>query len=149
MSWKSYPDESGWVENELVVNDRPGYAGNPDESGYLLQGGFATRHGWKKIQIPNSKQKSNSKIHKTQEETKGETLASEKFLSTGEEAVSPISGCDAQACKEHMPAPPDEGGRHGVFVNRTNQKTSTVPRHPIINDYLARKICRDLHIPEP
>lgn len=42
-----------------------------------------------------------------------------------------------------------EGGRHTVFVNRTNQKTSTVPRHSVINDYLARKICRDLHIPEP
>lgn len=42
-----------------------------------------------------------------------------------------------------------EGGRHSVYVNRTMRKSSTVPRHREINDYLARKICRDLEIPEP
>jgi mRNA interferase HicA len=42
-----------------------------------------------------------------------------------------------------------EGGSHSVYVNRTARKTSTVPRHREINDYLARKICRDLDIPEP
>jgi mRNA interferase HicA len=42
-----------------------------------------------------------------------------------------------------------EGGRHSVFVNRAKRKTSTVPRHQEINDFLARKICRDLDIPEP
>jgi len=41
-----------------------------------------------------------------------------------------------------------EGGRHSVYVNRTARKTSTVPRHREINDYLARKICKDLEIPE-
>jgi predicted RNA binding protein YcfA (HicA-like mRNA interferase family) len=41
-----------------------------------------------------------------------------------------------------------EGGRHSVYVNRAKQKTSAVPRHSEINDYLARKICRDLEIPE-
>jgi mRNA interferase HicA len=33
-----------------------------------------------------------------------------------------------------------EGGNHSVYVNRAKQKTSTVPRHREINDYLARKI---------
>jgi predicted RNA binding protein YcfA (HicA-like mRNA interferase family) len=41
-----------------------------------------------------------------------------------------------------------EGGSHSVFVNRAARKTSTVPRHREINDFLARKICRDLEIPE-
>ena len=42
-----------------------------------------------------------------------------------------------------------EGGSHSVFVNRAARKTSTVPRHREINDYLARKICRDLEVPLP
>ena len=40
-----------------------------------------------------------------------------------------------------------EAGRHSVFVNRTNRKVSTVPRHSEIKDFLALKICRDLEIP--
>ncbi|MEO6666610.1 MAG: type II toxin-antitoxin system HicA family toxin [Nitrospiria bacterium] len=42
-----------------------------------------------------------------------------------------------------------EGGSHSVYVNRTAQKTSTIPRHREVNDFLARKICRDLQTPEP
>ena len=42
-----------------------------------------------------------------------------------------------------------EGGSHSVYVNRAARKTSTVPRHREINDYLARKICRDLEVPAP
>ena len=42
-----------------------------------------------------------------------------------------------------------EGGRHSVYVNRASGKSSTVPRHREINDFLARKICRDLEIPMP
>ena len=42
-----------------------------------------------------------------------------------------------------------EGGRHSVFVNRGANRVSTVPRHREINDFLARKICRDLQIPTP
>lgn len=42
-----------------------------------------------------------------------------------------------------------EGGSHTVYVNRTAGKTSTVPRHREINDFLARKICRDLEVPAP
>ena len=42
-----------------------------------------------------------------------------------------------------------EGGRHTVYVNPSQKKVSAVPRHTEINDILARKICRDLQIPEP
>jgi mRNA interferase HicA len=42
-----------------------------------------------------------------------------------------------------------EGSRHSVFHNPREMVTSTVPRHTEINDYLARKICRDLRIPMP
>ena len=40
-----------------------------------------------------------------------------------------------------------EGGSHSVYVNRAAQKATTVPRHREINDFLARKICKDLEIP--
>jgi mRNA interferase HicA len=42
-----------------------------------------------------------------------------------------------------------EGGNHTVYVNRSAHKASTIPRHREINDFLARKICRDLQVPEP
>jgi predicted RNA binding protein YcfA (HicA-like mRNA interferase family) len=42
-----------------------------------------------------------------------------------------------------------EGGNHSVYVNRTSRKTSTVPRHRNINDFLVRKICRDLDVSDP
>ncbi len=42
-----------------------------------------------------------------------------------------------------------EGANHSVYVNRAVRKTPTVPRHREINDFLARKICRDLEVPEP
>jgi mRNA interferase HicA len=41
-----------------------------------------------------------------------------------------------------------EGGKHSVFVNRKTAKVSTIPRHREIFEHLARKICRDLEIPE-
>ena len=41
-----------------------------------------------------------------------------------------------------------EGGNHTIYVNRAARKSSSVPRHREINEYLARKICRDLQIPE-
>jgi len=40
-----------------------------------------------------------------------------------------------------------EGANHTVYVNRAARKTSTVPRHREINDYLAHKICKDLDVP--
>ncbi|NGZ60286.1 MAG: addiction module toxin, HicA family [Nitrospira sp. LK265] len=42
-----------------------------------------------------------------------------------------------------------EGGNHSVYVNRAAAKTSTVPRHREINDFLAQKICKDLEVPKP
>jgi predicted RNA binding protein YcfA (HicA-like mRNA interferase family) len=42
-----------------------------------------------------------------------------------------------------------EGSAHSVFANRKVQKVTTVPRHREINDFLARRICKDLEIPEP
>jgi hypothetical protein len=34
-------------------------------------------------------------------------------------------------------------------VNRATRKATAMPRHREINDFLARKICRDLEIPAP
>jgi predicted RNA binding protein YcfA (HicA-like mRNA interferase family) len=42
-----------------------------------------------------------------------------------------------------------EGSNHTVYVNRVAQQSSAVPRPREINDFLARKICRDLQVPEP
>ncbi len=42
-----------------------------------------------------------------------------------------------------------EGARHSWWHNTTLNIRSAVPRHNEINKHLARKICRDLGIPEP
>lgn len=42
-----------------------------------------------------------------------------------------------------------EGGSHSVYLNPEKRRVSTVPRHREVNDFLARKICRDLEIAEP
>jgi mRNA interferase HicA len=42
-----------------------------------------------------------------------------------------------------------EGKKHTVYVNRPAQKTSTVPRHREVDEFLAQKICKDLQVPEP
>ena len=42
-----------------------------------------------------------------------------------------------------------EGGKHSIFFNPANNQTTAIPRHREIDDFLARKICRDLGIPEP
>jgi len=42
-----------------------------------------------------------------------------------------------------------EGGNHSIYVNRRARKSSSVPRHREIDEFLARKICRDLEIPMP
>lgn len=42
-----------------------------------------------------------------------------------------------------------EGSKHTIFFNPYSRKTSTIPRHNEIVNVLARKICRDLEIPEP
>ena len=42
-----------------------------------------------------------------------------------------------------------EGGRHSVYVNLANRRTTAVPRHNEVGEHLAKKICRDLEIPAP
>ncbi len=42
-----------------------------------------------------------------------------------------------------------EGSKHSVYFNPQNNQTSAIPRHRELNDFLARKICRDLGILEP
>jgi mRNA interferase HicA len=42
-----------------------------------------------------------------------------------------------------------EGSNHTVYMNPANRQASTVPRHREINEFLARKICRDLGISQP
>jgi hypothetical protein len=42
-----------------------------------------------------------------------------------------------------------EGSNHSVYLNESKRKVSTIPRHREIDEYLARKICRDLEIPRP
>ena len=42
-----------------------------------------------------------------------------------------------------------EGGRHSVYFNSVDNTTSAIPRHNEINEFLARRICRDLGIPSP
>jgi predicted RNA binding protein YcfA (HicA-like mRNA interferase family) len=41
-----------------------------------------------------------------------------------------------------------EGGKHSVYYHPENAQTSAIPRHREINEFLARKICRDLGVPE-
>jgi predicted RNA binding protein YcfA (HicA-like mRNA interferase family) len=42
-----------------------------------------------------------------------------------------------------------EGGRHSIFKHILSGKTSSVPRHVEVDDFLAKKICNDLGIPKP
>ena len=42
-----------------------------------------------------------------------------------------------------------EGGNHTIYINLQSHRSSAVPRHREINDFLARKICDDLQIPRP
>jgi len=42
-----------------------------------------------------------------------------------------------------------EGSDHSWWGSAANNRRSALPRHTEINRFLARKICRDLGIPEP
>ncbi|MFA5831679.1 MAG: type II toxin-antitoxin system HicA family toxin [Candidatus Paceibacterota bacterium] len=39
-----------------------------------------------------------------------------------------------------------EGAKHSLFFNIETRKSSTIPRHSEINDFLCKKICKDLGI---
>lgn len=41
------------------------------------------------------------------------------------------------------------GAKHDIFKNHTNQKQTTVPRHPNIERNLCKAICKQLEIPQP
>lgn len=41
-----------------------------------------------------------------------------------------------------------EGGNHTLFRNTANKKAVPLPRHQEIGDILAKRICRQLEIPE-
>ena len=41
-----------------------------------------------------------------------------------------------------------EGAKHSVYFNPDTRRISTVPRHAEINNFLAKKICHDLGVPE-
>jgi predicted RNA binding protein YcfA (HicA-like mRNA interferase family) len=40
-----------------------------------------------------------------------------------------------------------EGSKHTVYLNPKFHRVSTIPRHNEINDFLVKKICKDLEIP--
>ena len=42
-----------------------------------------------------------------------------------------------------------EGANHTIYVNPLSQRVSAIPRHSEINNFLARKICRDLQVLDP
>jgi len=42
-----------------------------------------------------------------------------------------------------------EGGEHTVYVNRKEKKVTTIPRLKEIDEYLSRKICKDLGVKAP
>ena len=42
-----------------------------------------------------------------------------------------------------------EGGKHSIFANPKNNRTTVVPRHREIDDFLVYKICKDLGIDLP
>jgi mRNA interferase HicA len=55
-----------------------------------------------------------------------------------------IRHLEQQGCRELR-----EGSKHTIYLNPLKKKVSAVARHTEINAILARKICRDLEIPEP
>lgn len=42
-----------------------------------------------------------------------------------------------------------EGARHSIFCNVVTSRTSSVPRHTEIDEFLSKKICLDLGVDLP
>ena len=42
-----------------------------------------------------------------------------------------------------------EGGNDSWWINPEKKRRSAIPRHSEIDDYLERKICKDLDVPKP
>ena len=47
-----------------------------------------------------------------------------------------IRHLERQGCEFHR-----EGSNHTIYINRNARRSSAVPRHREVNDFLARKIC--------
>lgn len=41
-----------------------------------------------------------------------------------------------------------EGSRHSIWSNSRRDRRTAIPRHNEIGDLLAKKICRDLDVPD-
>ncbi len=41
-----------------------------------------------------------------------------------------------------------EGANHSIFMNPTNGKQTTVPRHPELDELMCKMICKQLEIPK-
>jgi mRNA interferase HicA len=39
-----------------------------------------------------------------------------------------------------------EGKRHSIYYNPISGRTSAIPRHPEIKQFIAEKICKDLGV---
>jgi predicted RNA binding protein YcfA (HicA-like mRNA interferase family) len=39
-----------------------------------------------------------------------------------------------------------EGAKHTVYYHPETKQTSTIPRHTEVDDFLAKKICKDLGV---
>ncbi len=42
-----------------------------------------------------------------------------------------------------------EGGNHTVYKNPFNGRMTSIPRHRVVKEFLAKKICDDLGIQRP
>jgi mRNA interferase HicA len=42
-----------------------------------------------------------------------------------------------------------EGSDHSIWDNPANRRRTSIPRHREIVEYTARKICRQLGVPDP
>jgi len=42
-----------------------------------------------------------------------------------------------------------EGGSHSIWENPASNRRTSIPRHREIPEFTARRICRQLEIPEP
>lgn len=42
-----------------------------------------------------------------------------------------------------------EGANHTIYFYPLTKRTSSIPRHKDIDDFLSRKICRDLGVKAP
>jgi mRNA interferase HicA len=54
-----------------------------------------------------------------------------------------------QHLQQHGCALLREGGNHSWWLTPAKNRRSAIPRPSEIDDYLARKICKDLDVPKP